>query len=296
MSLTANERAGLASVSVATILVALKGYASWQTGSAAVLGSLADTLLDLVASLVTFYSVRLAAQPADRQHRYGHGKAEAIAAFFQMILISLSAFWIIAHSIERLAKGARPAQAEAGIVVSVIALALTLLLTFYQRRVIARTGSLAIRTDHVHYQSDVLLNLAVIGALAVERYAGLSGADAVAGIAIGLWLLHGAWHASRRAIDQLMDREWPEARRHAFVEVAGRHPELRGIHNLRTRSSGERDFAEFHVWVDPDMTLGEAHRVMDEVEAKLRKAFPGVDVTIHPEPEGHLDKGEEPIP
>lgn len=295
MSLHANQRAAIASVSVASILILLKGYASWTTGSAAVLGSLADTALDLIASLVTLYSVRLAVMPADRQHSFGHGKAEAIAAFFQVVLISLSAFWIIIHSIQQLIGGARPQQAEAGILVSLIALALTLLLVNYQRKVIEQTGSLAIGTDRVHYTSDLLLNAAVIAALLIERWAGIGGADAVAGIGIGLWLLFGAYSASRNAIDELMDREWPEARRRAFLEVANRHPELRGIHDLRTRTAGHRDFVQFHVWVDPDMTVGEAHRVMDEVEAQLNEDFPGVEILIHPDPAGHVDEGKEAL-
>jgi ferrous-iron efflux pump FieF len=296
MTLSSNVRAGIASASVALILVALKGYASWMTGSAAMLGSLADTTLDLVASLVTLYSVRLAATPADRQHRFGHGKAEAIAAFFQVVLISLSAFWIAVGAIQRLVAGARPAAAETGIAVSVIALALTLVLVTYQRRVIARTGSIAISTDRMHYQSDLLLNAAVIGALAIDHYAGIGGADAVAGIGIALWLLYGAYRASREAIDQLMDKEWPEDRRRAFVELANRHPELRGIHDLRTRTAGNKDFVQFHVWVDPEMTVGDAHRVMDEVEDKLRDAFPGVEILIHPDPSGHVDEGKEHHP
>lgn len=295
MSLHANQRAAVASVSVAATLVLLKGYASWTTGSAAVLGSLADTALDLIASLVTLYSVRLAAMPADRQHSFGHGKAEAIAAFFQVVLISLSAFWIIIHSVQQLIGGERPQQAEAGILVSIIAMALTLLLISYQRKVIAQTGSLAIGTDRMHYTSDLLLNAAVIGALLIERFAGVGGADAVAGIGIGLWLLFGAYNASRNAIDELMDREWPEERRRAFLDVANRHPELRGIHDLRTRTAGHRDFVQFHVWVDPDMTVGEAHRVMDEVEAQLNKDFPGVEILIHPDPAGHVDEGKEAL-
>ncbi len=293
MSLSPNIRAGIASVSVATTLILLKVYASWQTGSAAVLGSLADTTLDLIASLVTLYSIRLAAMPADRQHRFGHGKAEAIAAFFQVVLISLSAFWIIVHSVQQLAAGESPANAMAGVWVSIVALFLTLALVAYQRRVIARTGSVAIGTDRIHYQSDLLLNAAVIAALLVEAKVGRAGADAVAGIAIGLWLLYGAYGASREAIDQLMDREWPEERRRAFIAVAERHPELHGIHDLKTRTAGHKDFVQFHVWVDPDMTVGEAHRVMDEVEAKIRDAFPGVEILIHPDPAGHREQGEE---
>ncbi|KKC25773.1 cation diffusion facilitator family transporter [Sphingomonas sp. SRS2] len=296
MTLPLNVRAGIASASVALILIALKGYASWETGSAAMLGSLADTTLDLIASLVTLYGVRLAATPADQQHRFGHGKAEAIAAFFQVVLISLSAFWIAVSAVQRLLAGDRPEAAETGIAVSAIALVLTLALVTYQRRVIARTGSIAISTDRMHYQSDLLLNAAVIGALAMDHYAGIGGADAVAGMAIALWLLHGAYRASHEAIDQLMDKEWPEERRRAFVEVANRHPELRGIHDLRTRTAGNRDFVQFHVWVDPEMTVGDAHRVMDEVEDKLRAAFPGVEILIHPDPTGHIDHGEETFP
>ena len=293
MTSSSNVRAGIASASVALTLVALKGYASWTTGSAAMMGSLADTGLDLIASLVTLYSVRLAAMPADRQHRFGHGKAEAIAAFFQVVLISLSAFWIAVGSIQRLVAGERPEAAETGIAVSLIALALTLALITYQRRVIARTGSIAISTDRIHYQSDLLLNAAVIAALAIDHYAAIGGADAIAGIGIALWLLYGAYRASQDAIDQLMDKEWPEERRRAFVAVANRQPELRGIHELRTRTAGNKDFVQFHVWVDPDMTVGEAHRVMDEVEEKLRAAFPGVEILIHPDPAGHIDHGEE---
>jgi ferrous-iron efflux pump FieF len=288
-----NIRAGIASATVATLLVALKIYASWSTGSAAMLGSLADSGLDLIASLVTLYSVRLAAMPADRQHRFGHGKAEAIAALLQVVLISLSAFWLAVHSAGALFAGTRSTGAGTGVAVSVISMILTLVLINYQRSVIARTGSLAIGTDSVHYQSDFALNAAVIAALLLDQLADIRGADAVAGLGIALWLLHNAYAASQNAVDQLMDREWPEARRHAFIEVANRHPELRGIHDLRTRTSGNNDFVQFHVWVDPEMTVGEAHRVMDEVEARLRDVFPDVEILIHPDPAGRAGDEQE---
>jgi ferrous-iron efflux pump FieF len=296
MSLAWNVRAGLASVMVAILLVVLKAYASWSTGSAAMLGSLADSGLDLIASLVTLYSVRLAAMPADRQHRFGHGKAEAIAAFFQVVLISLSAFWLAVHSIGQLLAGSRSTGAETGIAVSIVSVVLTLALVAYQRRVIARTGSLAIGTDRVHYQSDLALNGAVIAALLLDQIADIRGADAVAGVGIALWLIYNAYAASQKAVDELMDKEWPEERRRAFVEVANRHPELRGIHDLRTRSAGGRDFVQFHVWVDPDMSVGAAHRVMDEVEDKLREAYPGVEILIHPDPAGRAGDAEEGQP
>jgi ferrous-iron efflux pump FieF len=282
-------RAALASIVVAVLLLLLKGHAAWQTGSVAMLGSLADTGLDLVAALVTFWSLRVAAVPADREHRFGHGKAEALAALFQVVLIALSAMGIASRAIGRISAGAAPANAEQGILVSLIALGLTGGLIAYQRRIIAATGSLAIRADRIHYTSDLLLNGAVIVALVLDQYLGVRGADPLAGIAIALWLLWGAWGAAVTAVDQLMDAEWPEERRQRFLEVAARHPALRGIHDLRTRSSGAHDFVQFHVWVDPEISVAAAHRVMDEVEAALAREFPGVEILIHPDPEGHAD-------
>jgi ferrous-iron efflux pump FieF len=283
-------RAAVASVGVALFLLLLKGYAAWATGSVAMLGSLADTGLDLLASLITLYGVRIAAAPADFDHRFGHGKAEALAALAQVGIIAFSALGIGWRAVDRLLGGEAAVHAEYGIAVSILAILATLGLLAYQRRIIARTQSVAIETDHVHYQSDLLLNLAVIAALVLDQYLGLTGADAVFGILIALWLLWGAWRASSRAVDQLMDREWPEEKRRRFVEVAARHPALKGLHDLRTRTSGAHDFVQFHVWVDPEMSVAEAHRVMDEVEQKLEAEFPGVEILIHIDPEGQVDQ------
>jgi len=282
-------KAALASVTMASFLLLLKAYAAYRTGSVAMLGSLADTSLDLVASLVTLYGVRVAATPADSDHRFGHGKAEALAALFQVVLIAVSAIGIGWRAAQRLVEGEVTASAEYGIAVSLVAIVATSALLFYQRQVIRRTGSVAIGADHVHYQTDLLLNISVIGALVLDQYLGLAGADPIFGIGIALWLAWGAWRASSRAIDQLMDREWPEEKRRRFLAVAARHSELKGIHDLRTRSSGSSDFVQFHVWVDPDMTVAEAHRVTDEVERKLAVEFPGCEILIHLDPEGQVD-------
>ena len=282
-------RAALASVVTALFLLVLKGAAAAQTGSVAMLGSLADTGLDLLASLITLYGVRVAAIPADREHRFGHGKAEALAALAQVALISVSAFGVGWRAVDRLLHGETTTDAEFGIGVSMVAIAATFGLLFYQRLVIARTGSIAIRTDHIHYQSDLLLNLSVIAALALDQYAGIKGADPGLGIAIALWLAWGAWKASSHAVDQLMDREWPEEKRSRFRAAAMRHPQIRGVHELRTRTSGSRDFAQFHIWVDPAMTVRQAHDVMDQIEAELLHEFPDTEILIHLDPEGHVD-------
>ena len=299
-------RAALASVAMALFLLVLKIYAAIQTGSVAMLGSLADTGLDLLASLVTLFAVRVAAVPADREHRFGHGKAEALGALAQVVLISISAIVIGWRAVDRLLAGARTDHAEYGIGVSIVAFAATLALVAYQRSVIRRTGSVAIRTDNVHYQSDLLLNLSVIAALVLDQYLGFTGADPLFGFGIALWLLWGAWRASSQALDQLMDREWPEEKRQRFLAVAARHPEARGIHDLRTRSSGTHDFAQFHIWIDPEMTVDAAHEVVEAIETSLAGEFPGCEVLIHLDPEGQVDhpgnvlqetdETKEPIP
>lgn len=284
------SRAALASIAMAVVLVGLKTWAAIQTSSTAMLGSLADSGLDLVASLVVLLGVRVAAQPADNEHRFGHGKAEALAALVQVILISLSALFIGARAIQRLLTGAQTANAELGIVVSVIAMALTLALITYQRRVVSRTGSLAIGTDRLHYASDLLLNGSVILALVLDQLAGLTGADALFGLLIALWLLWGAYSASSHALDQLMDREWPDDLRDQFLEATKEYPELAGLHDLRTRSSGTHRFVQFHVWVPADWTVREAHDRLDRVEEQLQERFPGTEILIHVDPEGQVDR------
>lgn len=289
-ALSLNRSAAFASISVALFLLGLKGYAAWSTGSTTMLGSLADTALDLIASLATLAGVWIAAQPDDDAHRFGHGKAEALAAMFQVVLISISALGIAVRALQQFISGARVEAAAEGIGISALAMAATLVLLAWQRHVIARTGSVAIAADHLHYQSDLLLNLAVIAALALDQYAGLRSADPLFGFAIAAWLGWGAWGASQQAVEQLMDREWPEEKKARFLEVVARHPELKGVHDMRTRTSGNRDFVQFHVWVDGNMSVRDAHRVMDEVEAKLIAEFPEVEILIHPDPDGFVNE------
>ena len=296
MNLAHEERARLtrsaafASIAMALFLAVLKGWAVWQTGSTAMLGSLADTSLDLVASVATLVGVWVAAMPADEEHRFGHGKAEALAAMFQVILIVLSAGGIAFRAVTALVESGRTEAADQGIAVSVLAILGTFALLAWQRHVIRRTGSLAIRTDNVHYQSDLLLNLAVIAALVLDQYLGFARADPLFGLAIAAWLLWGAWRASRDAVDNLMDREWPEEKRLRFVERAATHPELSKLHDLRTRTSGDRNFVQFHVDLPASMTVGEAHAIIERVEEDLCREFPGMELLIHIDPEGHVDE------
>ncbi len=286
------SRAAIASVCMALFLLALKAWAAAETGSVALLGSLADTAFDLLASLLTLFSVRYAAMPADDDHRFGHGKAEALSALVQVMLIVVSSALIAWRAIVRLGSGAEATHAEYGIGVSLIAIATTFALLAYQRYVVGKTGSVAIHADHVHYQSDLLLNVAVIVAIVLDTMLHVKGADATFGIGIALWLLWGASQSARMALDQLLDKEWPKEKRARFLAVAETVPGIKGIHDVRTRSSGMHDFVQFHVGFDPKMSLGRVHEIMDEVEDALMVEFPGVEIIIHPEPTGHIHDHE----
>lgn len=282
--------AAIASIVTALFLLVLKLSATLQTSSTAMLGSLADTALDLVASLATLVGVYIAAQPADEDHRFGHGKAESLSAIFQVMLIALSAAGIGFSAVRRIAEGGRIAEAPYGIGVSAIAIVATLVLLGWQRHVIRQTRSVAIAADHVHYQSDLLLNVAVIAALVLDQYAGFGLADPLFGLAIAGWLLWGAWRAAAEAIDNLMDREWPEDERQRFVELAAKHPELNNLHDLRTRTSGNRDFVQFHVDMPASMTVAKAHEITERVEDDLGRHFPNMELLIHIDPAGHVDE------
>ncbi|WP_205479286.1 cation diffusion facilitator family transporter [Sphingomonas arenae] len=284
------QRAALASVAMALVLLGAKVWASIATDSTAMLGSLADTALDLVASLVTLAGVRIAALPADHDHRFGHGKAEALVALGQTVLIAGSAIGIAWRAIHRLVEGAPTENAELGIGVSFAAILGTFLLLAYQKRVIARTSSIAIQTDNLHYKSDLFLNSAVILALVLDQWLHVRGADAAFGIVIAAWLLWGAWNAAQHSVDQLMDREWPIDKREAFLAACADYPELKGIHDVRTRSSGAHDFIQFHCWVPEEWTVKEAHDRMDRVEEDLQRRFPGTEIFLHLDPEGHTDR------
>lgn len=286
------QRASMASVAVALTLAGLKIYAVVQTGALSVLGSLLDTLLDVIASLVTLFAVRVATQPADEDHRFGHGKAEAIAALFQTSLIIGSGLALILAAGNRLLHPHAVTAPDVGIWVSLVAIVATLALVAYQRQVVRMTGSLAVDTDRLHYESDLALNCAVIAALALESWFRFTGADAAFGLGIAAYLIWGAQKSARRAIDMLMDREWDEARRTQIVAAVTAHPDVRGIHELRTRTSGLDSFVQFHIWLDPELPVKRAHRIVDEVEGRVRALFPDVEVLIHVDPAGIIEQGE----
>jgi ferrous-iron efflux pump FieF len=280
------KRATAASVAVAAVMIAIKLGAWILTGSVSLLSSLLDSVLDAAASILNMMAVHQAFVPADREHRFGHGKAEPLAGLGQAAFIGGSAVFLFIEAVHHLAAPALPANSLIGMGVMAVAIAVTLGLLAYQRYVIRQTGSLVVSADELHYRSDVVLNSSVILSLVISTWTGWPYADPLFGIAIGLWIIYGAWQVAQKALVQLMDHELPDAARARIRAIAQAHPEVTAVHDLRTRAAGPMAFIQVHLEMDGSMTLAEAHRVSDEVEAALLEAFPHTEVIIHQDPAG----------
>jgi ferrous-iron efflux pump FieF len=275
-----------ASVAVATVLILVKIGAYLVTDSVALLSSLIDSLLDVAASLINLIAVRQALAPADREHRFGHGKAEALAGLVQSAFISGSAVFLIVEAGHRLLDVKPVHNGMIGIAVMALSVVLTLILVLFQRHVVRATRSVAIKADALHYFGDLMVNGSVIVSLALGLEFGWHFLDPVFGIGIAVYIVWSAVHIVIQSLDQLMDRELPDSARKQIREIALAHPGVVTLHDLRTRSSGPTRFIQLHLEMDPSITLLRAHEISDAVEVQLMQAFPGAEVIIHEDPAG----------
>ena len=275
-----------ASVTTAGVLIAAKVGAYLLTDSVSMLSTLLDSLLDAAASMVNLVAVRTALVPPDAEHRFGHGKAEPLAALMQSAFIAGSALFLLVEAGNRLVNPSPVRNSAVGLVVMAISILLTIVLLLFQRYVVRRTGSFAINADFQHYFSDLLVNSAVVIALVLWREFGWSLADPLCAAAVGCYILFTAWNIARSALDLLMDRELPDADRARIRDIALSNPAVRHLHDLRTRSSGHLTFIQFHLELDGDIPLIRAHAVSDEVEQAILDAFPGAEIMIHQDPAG----------
>jgi len=280
--------AGL-SVAVAVILVSAKGAAYLASGSVALLASLADSGLDLLASMATLFAVRFAATPPDAEHRYGHGKAEAFASLLQGGLVFASAALVGRESIDALLHPRPVAAGGWALAVMGLSILLTLLLIAAQARVLRQVSSVAIHGDRAHYAADLASNLAAIVGIAGATLLGIPWLDAAAGLAVALWLVWGAIGVFRGAAGQLMDHELDDASRQKIVALATADDLIKGVHQLRTRASGPFIHIQMHADLDPGMSLTQAHDAMVAAEKRILAAFPSADIIIHPDPRGRAE-------
>ena len=279
----------VASVLVALILVIIKAIAAFSSGSNAILASLADSGLDFVASLITLFSVRFAQTPPDREHRFGHGKAEALAGMFQAGLIVVSCVLIVIESVKRLLNPVIIQTESSAIVVMFISIALTLALVTFQGWAIKQTNSVATKGDRTHYMSDLLSNaVALIGIYVATQFKIIS-ADAIAGLFIAVWLLIGAWQIAAESINQILDKEAPDETRANIKKIILGIDKVKGVHDLRTRISGKWLMIQLHIELPKDLTLLEAHPIIVKAEKAIREIYPDTDIIIHADPENDCE-------
>jgi len=272
-----------ASTSVAIVLIAAKLFAWAASDSVSLLATLIDSMLDAVASIINLVAVRHALTPADNEHRFGHGKAEALAGLSQSLFIAGSAGYLLIEAWQRVIQPSAVESVELGIFVMAISIAATMLLLAFQRHVIKKTNSTAIRADALHYRTDLMVNGSVIVALLLAN-AGWPGFDGLFAGAIAIYILFSARDIIVTSYDHLMDRELPDEDRQKIKALVMQHPKARGLHDLRSRHSGTMTFIQLHLELDDDLSLMAAHKISDEVELSILNAFPGSEILIHIDP------------
>ncbi|ATM88121.1 CDF family cation-efflux transporter FieF [Yersinia massiliensis] len=277
------KAAALSATVLASILLVIKIFAWWHTGSVSLLAALVDSLVDLAASLTNLFVVRYSLQPADAEHTFGHGKAESLAALAQSMFISGSALFLFLTGFQHLASPEPLQDPGLGIWVTLFALFSTLILVTFQRWVVRKTHSQAIRADMLHYQSDVMMNGAILIALGLSWY-GFHRADALFALGIGVYILYSALRMGYEAVQALLDRALPDAERQEIIDIVMSWPGVIGAHDLRTRQSGPTRFIQLHLEMEDMMPLMEAHVLAEQVERALLHRFPGADVLIHQDP------------
>ena len=274
------------SVGVAVALIALKAFALGTSGSVSILASLADSTLDLIASLATFYAVRWAAVPPDEDHRYGHGKGEALASLVQAGLIFASSVFIGWEAINRMIRPQPVEHGLWGVGVMVVSIGLTGFLVWRQTQALKASGSLAVAGDRAHYAADLAANGVVLIGVASGAWLSAPGLDAAAGLIVAIWLFWGAFGLLKTAANPLLDRAVPPSERAAITTAVLADPRISGVHQLRTRMAGSVTMIQMHVDLDPDLTLEQAHAILTEAEARVLAVAPTADILMHPDPRG----------
>jgi ferrous-iron efflux pump FieF len=280
------RRAAMLSLGTSVVLVAIKLFAYLLTHSVSVLASFADSALDLFTSSLNLVAIRSALAPADAEHRFGHGKAEPLAGLAQGAFIAGSATFLVIQAVNRFVEPQAVEHGAVALLVMFVSLAGSIGVVAYQRYVVAHTGSVAVGADKIHYTGDVVTNIGVIIAIVLSAGFKMEKADPLIALLVAGFLVWMAWGVFRTSYDQLMDHELADEARKAIMAVALRHPEVRNVHDLRTRAAGIHHFIQFHIELDPGINLTRAHEVSDEVEAAICAEFPNADVIIHQDPAG----------
>lgn len=275
--------AGRAAIIAASLLIIVKLGAWFMTGSASILAALTDSLMDVTTSIINLFAIKIALQPADDEHRFGHGKAESLAGLAQAAFISGSSVFLMFNGLSALINKDQIVSSNLGIMVMIFSVLVTLCLVLLQSYVVKRTGSMAIKADSLHYRTDIVLNGAVLLAIVLAGF-GWHWADGLFAIVVSFYILYGAWEIGSQSIDSLMDKELPKKEVEQIIKAAYSIEGVRGVHDLRTRQSGDTKFIQLHLELDDDQSLYEAHAKADLLENSLEQFFPNSDILIHLDP------------
>ena len=277
------KRASHASVATAVVLLTVKLSIWLMSGSVGILATFMDTVIDAFASAVNLVAVTIALRPADDDHHFGHGKAEQLAALAQSAFIAGSGLFLILHAVDSIRADDPIEYNQLALIVMGFSIVLTLLLQGYQNYVIRMTGSMAIKSDALHYRVDLLVNLGVVAGLVIAA-AGFPLADALIGIAIAVYMIISTGQMAWQAIQTLMDRALDEESEAVIRELALTTDAVFDIHNLRTRMSGVTPVIQFDLDLDGTLSLDEAHAIGNRVKHRILEQMPGADITIHLDP------------
>lgn len=277
-------RAVSASIVTAIVILIAKVVAWYVTDSPTILATLTDSFLDIAASFINFIAAKYALQPADNEHRFGHGKAEDLAVFTQSTFFGLSGIFIIVIAAKRIVHPETTKDSEFGIAVMLFSIVATLLLVLYQTYSYKKTSSKIVKADRFHYVIDLFTNVAVIVSLYLTKILDSKIIDPIFAICIALYLLYGAWDLLNSAFHNLLDHEFKPSDKDKLHEVIMSHKKVKGYHGLKTRYSGRQSFVQFHLELEGKMTLNESHSISEAIEDKIMEAFKRAEVIIHQDP------------
>ena len=280
------KSASIASLLVSSTLIVLKYYGWVTTTSVSLLGSLADSLIDFLASVFVFIAVSYSLLPADAKHRFGYDKSEGLAAFIQSLLIGISGVYVFSEAITRLLNPSQINQPNIAIWIILVSIALTIALIIYQKYVVKKSQSMAIESDQYHYLTDTFINLSVLFSIVITGWTRFTFIDAVVGLLISGVVLYTAFILLKKSFKILLDQEIQSSHRDQIRKIALQHPQVLGFHDLRTRDTGRKYIIQFHLELDPKMSLLESHRITDEVTDNVLDVYPNSELIIHTDPLG----------
>ena len=286
--------ASIASLLVASTLIVLKYYGWVTTSSVSMLGSLADSMIDFLASVFVFIAITYSFLPADEKHRFGYGKSEGLAAFIQSLLIGISGVYVFTEAIKRLLNPTPINQPNIAIWIILVSIALTIALIMYQKYVVKRSQSMAIESDQYHYLTDTFINLSVLFSIVITGWTRFTFIDAVVGLLISGVVLYTAFILLKKSFKILLDQEIQTSHRDKIREIALQHPQVLGFHDLRTRDTGRNYIIQFHLELDPNMSLLESHKITDDVTDNVLDVYPNSELIIHTDPLG-IDEARDPF-